>query len=41
MKIQIKILAIVTAALMLLPLLGCLVPKDTEPAAEPTESVRN
>ena len=36
MKIQIKILAIVTAALMLLPLLGCLVPKGTEPAAEPT-----
>lgn len=36
MKIQIRILALITAALMCLPLLGCLVPKDTDQTAAPT-----
>ena len=38
MKIQKRILAFLTAALLLLPLTGCLVPKDAETSADPTAS---
>ncbi len=38
MKIQKRLLALLTAALLLLPLTGCLVPKDAEPSADPTAS---
>ena len=38
MQIQKRILAFLTAALLLLPLTGCLVPKDAENAADPSSS---
>ena len=38
MKIQKRLLAFLTAALLLLPLTGCLVPKDTGNSADPTAS---
>lgn len=38
MKIQKRLLAFLTAMLLLLPLTGCLVPKDTENTADPTAS---
>ena len=38
MKIQKRILAFLTAALLLLPLTGCLVPKETDKTADPTAS---
>ena len=38
MKIQKRLLAFLTAALLLLPLTGCLVPKEAEKTADPTAS---
>ena len=38
MKIQKRLFALLTAALLLLPLTGCLVPKETETTADPTAS---
>ena len=38
MKIQKRILAFLTAVLLLLPLTGCLVPKETDKTADPTAS---
>ena len=38
MKIQKRLIAFLTAALLLLPLTGCLVPKETDKTADPTTS---